>query len=104
MKNGWLSTSPPLQQPYCPLATVLSLQQPLLFVIPSEAEGSAAPRTLPGNVLGFLLGYDGNRDGNGMGRHAGVGITGLVVQASFEDVLSWLRRQVGVENELTGVN
>jgi hypothetical protein len=25
--------------------------RPLLFVIPSEAEGSAVPRTFPGNVF-----------------------------------------------------
>jgi len=38
--------------------TVLSLDNgplpfnnPLLFVIPSEAEGSAVPRTFPGNVF-----------------------------------------------------
>src|SRR5712664_482950 len=41
----------PPQQPSCPLATALSFQQPSPFVIPSEAEGSAVPRSLPGNVF-----------------------------------------------------
>jgi hypothetical protein len=49
----------PWQQP-SPLATTLSLgnnplpfNNPLLFVIPSEAEGSAVLRTLPGNAKHF---------------------------------------------------
>jgi hypothetical protein len=60
----------------------------------------------PSDSLGLLgiaeelLGHDGDRDGNGMGRHAGVGIARLVVQASLQNVLSWLRCQVGVKDEL----
>jgi hypothetical protein len=59
---------PFLQQPPFPTATALSysnrpfLQQPpfpynypLLFVIPSAAEGSAVPRTFPGNVFDSAL-------------------------------------------------
>ena len=42
--------------------------------------------------------------GNGVRGHAGVGVAGLVVQASFQDVLSRLRRQVSMQNELAGVD
>src|ERR1700733_15921856 len=95
-----------------------STQQPLsektlLFPLSSRAKPTCPgvpwrdlqfQRTFTGNVGGFLLRYDRYCDGNGMRGHAGVGVTGLVVQASFQDVLSRLRCQVGVENELTGVD
>ncbi len=44
------SNRPFLYQPTFPC------NSPLLFVIPSEAEGSAVPRTLPGNVFRVLSG------------------------------------------------
>ena len=39
-----------------------------------------------------------------MRRHAGVGITGLVVQAAFQNMLSRLGCQVGMQNELSRVD
>ena len=50
------------------------------------------------------MSQNGNRDGNGMRRHAGVGIAGLVVQASFQNVLSRLDGHVRMQNELTCVD
>ena len=39
-----------------------------------------------------------------MRRQARVGITGLVVQASLQNMLTPLRRQVHMQNELSGVD
>src|SRR5882757_5344849 len=48
--------SPPPQQLPCPLTTVPSLSTSLSFVIPSEAEGSAVPRTPNKFLVLWVLG------------------------------------------------
>ena len=55
-------------------------------------------------VRNRLLGENCNCDRNGMRRQAGVGITGLVVQASLQNMLAALRRQVRMQNKLSCVD
>jgi hypothetical protein len=50
------------------------------------------------------LGNYGHRDGKGVRRHAGVRIAGLVAKASLKKMLARLCSQVGMQDELTGIN
>jgi hypothetical protein len=52
----------------------------------------------------ILLRYDVNRHWNRMWRQAGIRIAGLVVKAALQHVFAFLRCQVGMENEFSGVN
>jgi hypothetical protein len=62
------SNRPFLQQPPFPPATALSLRLPTPFCHPERSEGSAVPRTFPGNV--FLL---APRSGEAFGNKGVVG-------------------------------
>jgi hypothetical protein len=73
-----------------------------------EAEGgrrdSLCARAIGRAIVFALLGDDRNRDGNGVRRHAGVCVAGLVAKGSLQKMLARLRRQVGMQNELTGIH
>ena len=55
-------------------------------------------------MFSLLLGHNGYGYRNGVRRQAGVLIAGLIAQAPVQHVLTRLRRQVRVENELSGVH